>query len=394
MKKTVLALAVLGAFSGAAFAQSNVTIYGRVDTGLDYVSKVATGTGTATGSQFGVDSGLRSASRIGFKGTEDLGGGLAAQFTLENGYSTDSGASSSTTATAFSRTSTVGLVGNSFGDLQLGRRKDFTAEVYEAYGSVVPFGTFNSRIHGVDRSGGQRANNIVYYSTPNFGGFRANVSYGAGETVGSSSTGQSYGIGGIYDKGPFGIGLAYWQSRRPTATGGSSDNSVGAGCAATLGSAGDTCNKVWVLGSHYTFSGLTLRGTYSEQRQPLIVTAGAAAPNFATFTATAGTAAFTAGGSNNTKQKSIDLGADYELGSFTLRANYIQSRFDFIGATSNGKLQEYMLGGEYNFSKRTKLYLTVANQRASNMYNPGIIGGAPGRDNSVTATGLGILHYF
>jgi predicted porin len=71
MKKSLLALAVLGAFAGAAQAQSSVTIYGIVDTGVVYQSKAATGTG-GTGSKFSVNSGVIQGSRIGFKGAEDL----------------------------------------------------------------------------------------------------------------------------------------------------------------------------------------------------------------------------------------------------------------------------------------------------------------------------------
>src|SRR5450830_1398246 len=87
MKKSLLALAVLGAFAGAAQAQSSVTIYGIVDTGITYTSKAATPSSTAanvnTGSKFAVNSGTIQGSRIGFKGVEDLGGGLNAVFQLE-----------------------------------------------------------------------------------------------------------------------------------------------------------------------------------------------------------------------------------------------------------------------------------------------------------------------
>lgn len=86
MKKSLLALAVLGAFAGAAQAQSSVTIYGIVDTGIAYSSKVgytdANGN-AATGSKFGINSGVIQGSRIGFKGVEDLGGGLSAVFNLD-----------------------------------------------------------------------------------------------------------------------------------------------------------------------------------------------------------------------------------------------------------------------------------------------------------------------
>lgn len=401
MKKTVLALAVLGAMSGMAHAQSNVVVYGRVDAGVSHVTKEATG--TETGSRTGVDSGLLSASRFGIRGTEDLGNGLNAAFTLEGGIALDNGGSTQG-GLLFGRKSTVGLTGKSFGTLDIGRRKDFTDEVAGAYASIGPFGTFTTRVHAnnLDRVGGNRANNMIYYSTPTFGGFRANVSYGFGESADDSSIGQSWGFGANYDAGAFGIGFGYWQSKRGTdaaITASNSDQgaSSGAGCkTAALGDPGDTCIKTWMLGSKYKLGNLTLRGTYSEVEQPLITAAGAAAPDFTTFTAATGTAAFTAGGANNDEARIVDLGVDYDMGAWKLKASIIQSRYNFIGATQDGKLTQGLIGAEYHLSKRTRAYTTFAHMKASDMYSPGIIGSTsgPGADNSTSAMGVGILHLF
>ena len=130
MKKKFIALAVLGAVAGAAQAQSAVTIYGIVDTGVTYTNKVLLPSTTtrATGSKFSVDSGMLSGSRLGFKGTEDLGGGLKALFQLEMGFKNDTGTIDGSnngvanTNTLFRRLSVVGLSGN-FGSILLGRRK-------------------------------------------------------------------------------------------------------------------------------------------------------------------------------------------------------------------------------------------------------------------------------
>src|SRR5438445_13890194 len=93
MKKTLIALAAFSTIAGAAQAQSAVTVYGLIDTGITYANKVllpGTLTG-ATGSKLSEDSGLISGSRLGFKGTEDLGGGLKALFQLEIGFKNDTG---------------------------------------------------------------------------------------------------------------------------------------------------------------------------------------------------------------------------------------------------------------------------------------------------------------
>jgi predicted porin len=402
MKKTVLALAAFTALANSAYAQSSVQVYGIADVGIAYTNTVATPASgaTATGSRSGVDSGLLQASRFGFRGTEDLGNGLNAQFGLEGGIALDNGTSTQGGA-LFGRRSIVGLNGKNFGTFHLGRRKDFTDEVAEPYSSITPFGTFITAVHAnnLDRIGGNRANNMLYYSTPTIGGFRANVSYGFGETAGSISTGQSLGFGANYNGGPFGIGFGYWESKRGevTATSNSSSDqgATAAGCnSVTIGRPGDTCIKTWILGSSYKLGSATIRGTYSKVEQPLITAAGPAAPNFAAaFTRTA-TGAFGAGGSNNSDAAIIDVGVDYYVGSWKLKGSFIQSRYDFVGATNDGRLNQLIAGAEYFLSKRTTLYGTIATLRASDMYNPGILGGAPGRDNSQTAGGIGLRHYF
>lgn len=405
MKRAVLALAALGATANYAHAQSSVQIYGIVDMGLAHASTGAvptTANPRATGAYTGIDSGLLQSSRIGFRGTEDLGGGLSAQFALEGGLNIDNG-SFQQNGLPFGRRSIVGLVGKDFGNLQFGRRKDFTDEIAEPYSSITPFGTFITRVHAsnLDRIGGNRANNMAYYSTPTWGGFRANVSFGLGEAAGDISSGQSLGYGANYANGPFGIGAGYWQSKLGTVTATANSSSdqgatLGAGCNTPgLGTPGDVCIKTWIVGSRYNFGNLMVRGTLSEVKQPLLRVSAGAAPNFVTtFRSTAGSGAFAAGGSNNDKSQIIDVGADYLTGPWKLKASLIQSRYNFLGASSKGKLTQFIAGAEYYLSKRTTMYATFANMKADSMYSPGIIGPAPGADNSQSAFGLGIRHTF
>lgn len=403
MNKSLVALAVLGAMSSTVNAQTNVALYGILDAGVAYVSKAApSGSTGATGSYAGVDSGLLQASRFGMRGTEDLGNGLNAIFALEGGIALDTGVSTQGGA-LFGRRAVVGLTGKNFGNLQIGRRKDFTDEVAEPYSSITPFGTFMIRAHAnnLDRIGGNRANNMVYYSTPVYGGFRANVSVGLGETAGDNKAGRSLGYGALYDGGPFSVGIGYWESTLGvvTAAGNSSSDqgaTSGAGCNTIgLGTVGSTCIKTWIAGARYKIGELNLRGAYSEVKQPLIVANAGAAPNFTTtFLRSAGSGAFTAGGSNNTKANIIDVGADYVIGSWQLKGSYIQSRYDFVGARAKGKLQQYLLGAEYAMSKRTTLFVSLSSMSADNMYSPGILATAPGRDNGTKAMGLGVRHTF
>ena len=405
MNKTLIALAALLALgSGAARAQSSVQIYGIVDTGVAYVGTAAAPNAAnprATGSQVRVDSGLLQSSRLGFRGSEDLGGGLRATFALEGGLALDSG-SFTQGGLPFGRRSTVGLQGW-LGDLQFGRRKDFTDEVAGPLSSIAPFGTFIIRAHSnnMDRIGGNRANNMVYYSTPRWGGFRANVTYGFGETANSTSTGQSFAVGAIYNTANLGVGAAYWTSKLgnvTTAGNSSSDQgaTTGAGCnTAALGNPGDTCIRTWMMGARYKTGPWHVHGTYSRVEQPLIRAGSGAAPNFAAnFTRGTGTTPFTAGGTNNDKSDIVDFALEYSTGPWVLKGSYIRANYHFIGAASKGVLNQYTAGAEYHLSKRTTLFATVARMTASHMYSPGIIGTAPGADNSTWAMGTGIRHTF
>lgn len=126
MKKALLALAVLGAFTGTASAQTNVTIYGLLDAGIRYRDNGAADNNTT----WGVDSGQASSSRLGLRGTKDLGSSLSAIFTLESGLNLDDGTlgqgiagSANTPAMTrlFGRQAFVGLAGN-FGAVKFGRQ--------------------------------------------------------------------------------------------------------------------------------------------------------------------------------------------------------------------------------------------------------------------------------
>ena len=403
MKKTLLAASLMVAYA-AVHAQSSVTIYGIMDAGATYSDKVASGTGTTSGRQFGIGSGLLQSSRFGLRGSEDLGGGLNATFSLEQGVGVDQGTGGTSTK-AWSRRSVVGLSGKTFGTLDVGWRKDFLDDVGNFYGSVTPFGTFiyNGSLNNLNRaSGGSRATNMVYYATGNFSGLRAYGTVGLGETSGSKRAGSAWGGGANYDGGIFSVGGGYWQSMRGTGTGAATSadqaapNSVG--CNGTAGGvAGDVCLTTWTIGAKVNAGPVLARGMYSLVKHPLVTTTGAAAPNFATtFTSSLGTGAFTSGGPNNTKGQLLDVGLDYKLSApALLKVSYLQSQYDFLGASSKGKVRQLTVGGEYYLSKRTTVYATAASQSADAMYTPGILGTVgPGRDSKVAGVGAGMRHTF
>jgi len=403
MKKTIATLCVLGVGASSAHAQSTVTVYGIIDASVAYTNTAAAVSASnprGTGNLMQVTSGTIQQSRFGFKGQEDLGGGLSAQFVLEGGFSGDTGASGnsqlgSTSGTLFGRASYVGLSSKSFGTLQIGRRKDFTDQIATYYSSVVDFGTLINGVHdnNMDRVGGNRANNMVSYYTPQIAGITANVAYAFGETAGSASTGNAYGFGANYNNGPFGVGFAYWAAKTGSAANTESDQSLNALCAAgTFGAPGTTCLKTFNVGSSYTTGPFRFFGMFSRTKQPNAVAATTAAPNFTTgaFTSAANTGTFSASGTNNDRTNVIDLGVNYNITpALKLTTSVLQSRSSFIGSAVSGKVTQLNLGADYFFSKRTDVYLNTSFQRTSNMYSPGITV-APGADKSqfIVMTGI------
>lgn len=183
MKKSLIALAVLGAFSAGASAQSSVTLYGIVDVGVQYNTAGVNLGGTTGFSQenvWGVDSGFQSGSRLGVRGSEALGGGLNAIFTLEMGMNLDTGTSAQGGRT-FGRQSWAGLQGG-WGSVVAGRVGTPSSGTgsFDMMGSIDPFGTGFGN-YGMQSSfimlNAQRFDNIILYSSPTWGGFKLGAYY-------------------------------------------------------------------------------------------------------------------------------------------------------------------------------------------------------------------------
>lgn len=223
MKKSLIALAVLAA-SGAAMAQSSVTLFGIVDTGVSYVSNADGG----NGSNYGMHTSGNATSRLGLRGTEDLGGGLKAGFWLEGEIFGDDGNASGFN---FKRESTVRLSGN-FGEVRLGRETTPTFRAglkYDLFGATGIGQFYGYRDwSGLGDAAAEakvafqgdlntiRASNMLSYSSPNFSGFTANISYAFDEkananvpAVGVTKAGRYVGGNVGYDNGPLSVTAAY-----------------------------------------------------------------------------------------------------------------------------------------------------------------------------------------
>ncbi len=196
MKKSLILVAMLTATS--AFAQSNVTVYGLLDASIAHEKNGGPGPSVR------LDSGNQSGSRIGFRGTEDLGGGLKANFLLEAGINLDDGTSAQG-GVLFGRQAYVGLSG-AYGAVNLGRQK---APMYDAMAKLDPFkGGLAGDSNRLFRQK-VRVNNSITYFLPVTKGFNANVMYGVGESQNGSKANRTVGLATTYDAGPFEAVFAY-----------------------------------------------------------------------------------------------------------------------------------------------------------------------------------------
>lgn len=217
MKKSLIALAVL-ATTGAAFAQSSVALYGRLDVGVANVKNEVSGDGV---SRTKLDSNILNNSLWGLRGVEDLGNGLKATFNIESGLSVDTGAQADTTR-LFNRKATVGLAG-AFGTVELGRN-------YTAYDTLRADtnNTADTNVavtNNVWAVGGDYANrvdNAIRFDSANYGGFSGSVAYAFGEnkdlngttyTPGRDST-DNLSLHVKYANGPLLVGYAHQNEKQ------------------------------------------------------------------------------------------------------------------------------------------------------------------------------------
>lgn len=345
--KHIAALALLATAAATASAQSNVTLFGVVDVA---VRNVKNGDNTVRS----MASGGYNTSRLGFRGVEDLGGGLKANFWLETGFNADSGTQSDATR-FWNRRSTVGLSGG-FGEIRLGR--DFTP-TYTGYADYDAFGTTGiasadkfATTFGTAVDTNTRSDNEFSYFTPgNLGGFKAQVSFAPSEKV----AGKKY-IGGRagYAAGPIDVTASYGQTD------------------AVLNANGNQRLKVTNVGGSYDLGVVKLMGYYSQFKL------------------------------GDLKQEVANLGVHVPVGAGTIRASYIH--VDASGRTAagvntdNNDASQIAIGYVHDLSKRTALYTTVA--RVNNKERAAFVTASspalPSPNNGRDSTGFefGIRHRF
>ncbi|MGA8010519.1 MAG: porin [Thiomonas sp.] len=387
MKKSLLALAVFGTFAGAAMAQDNVQLYGIIDLGVQHLSYDNT-----TVNRLG--SGIQSGSRIGVKGSEDLGGGLSAFFQAETGFCANgnnasafggagqgaqnqAGGSYCTSGSTFmGRTSMVGLKGG-FGTLALGR-------VYTGYFTLAatadPFGAgLNGSITNLDPGALDyvRASQVAAYITPNFSGFQGTLAYAFGAQPGNNANGRGYNVVLTYNNGPISAGGSYL-NHNFTAT------SAIPTSALMLDSTG---RAITPLGGYFTNKLLNIYGGYDFGVAK--VTAYYAQEKF-------GDGAAMVGGGQNPDLKIWNLGLTVPVGSGSVLASFGERKDSNL---ANSQVKQVAIGYTYTLSKQTNLYASyahISNDANVDQYvgdatiaGSGAMGGA-----SSSGFALGIRHQF
>ena len=190
--RTFAAALALAAWGIPALAQTNVQIYGSLDVGVDVVSDVS------GSSLWAVNSGRRSPDRFGFRGSEDLGGGLQAFFRLESGLNTDTGAATRPD-TLFNRYAAVGLQSATWGSLSFGHMPDFMYEWLPATSNAVPGISASFNPGNLDNLANRfQLDNAIKYESPTLGGFQFGAMNGFGEAADSHATNRRYAFGAQY----------------------------------------------------------------------------------------------------------------------------------------------------------------------------------------------------
>jgi predicted porin len=223
MKKYMYSAIAASALAAAsqAQAQSQVTMYGIIDAGIQYVNHVPV-SGGGSGTLFQQNSGNLQGSRWGLQGKEDLGGGYSAIFTLENGFAVNTGTTAQN-GRLFGRQAFVGLA-SPYGSLTFGRQQNALFQLAARYDPLV-FGTLYSAFNSDAAFTGRADNTVKYtgsysgltYSAFYSSGFDSTINDGA-QVPSHSKVGREYGGGIVYSQGPVGLGVVYDQQQGTSIT--------------------------------------------------------------------------------------------------------------------------------------------------------------------------------
>lgn len=325
--KLKIAIFFTSIISGSmSHAESSLVMYGITDSALTYVSNKMGNSSTE------LNSGNLNTSRLGFRGKEDLGGGLAAIFNLESSLGLDNGSIGSS-STFWNRQAWMGFSSKSWGDLRAGYQRPSFYDILGPLSHTPPFGAPAARIDGAaiagtslarfdNTIGTKRYANSLKYITPEMSGFKLHAFGALGEVAGSNSADRTWNLGLSYKNNSFTAGLSYLKTNCPGVI----------GCLANQSE-----DEVLGFGMGYSFGKLKVTGIYTKQKNAKTVKG------------------------NNAETASIAF--KYPVRNWHFAAGY-QILND--KTSKNMDVQQINLSAVYDLSKRTALYTILARQRVTN----------------------------
>jgi predicted porin len=349
MKKSLLALAALGAISGVAHAQSSVTLYGIVDEGFNI------NTNAGGKHLYNLSSGVLQGSRWGLRGTEDLGGGLKAIFVLENGFDVNTGKFGQG-GLEFGRQAYVGLSSN-YGSVTLGRQYDSVVdyvgplEVGDQWGGYIA--AHPGDLDNLNND--YRVNNAIKFTSSNYNGLTFGGLYSLGGVAGETGRNQIFSVGAGYSNGPLVLAAGYLNVRNPnvsffgnstSGTISTTQSNVSSPVFSGFGSA--NTYQVIAAGGAYTFGAATIGGTYSNIK----------------FSNLGASYASPFAGQSETFNNG-EINFKYQLTpALLVGAAYDYTRGSKIDGNAAAQYHQGALGVDYFLSKRTDIYIIGVYQHA------------------------------
>ncbi|WDZ95160.1 porin [Herbaspirillum sp. WKF16] len=326
-KTKLLPVALLLAAAPAAYAQSSVTIYGVLDVYTAYQKSTVGGKNT---SLWAMGNNGEMTSRLGFKGSEDLGGGYRATFNLENGFDPSTGGQQNNYR-LFDRQSWVGL-GGGFGEVRVGRQNTpmfLYAGNMDAFGAATYGSAYNNFANWL-----ARVDNDISYISPKFANSNLELHYSVGERAGSVASNSVYQIGAQTQQGPVYVGSAYLNAKNGTNT-----NSV----------------KQFMLGGNVDYGSGKIYLAFFRTNEVVSATTGNVFVNPAGKYDPTGNLLTTAiGNYHNT----YSLSADYRINASTTigaGGGYVKDSSSY-----NNNARQFSLIVNYDLSKRTRLYAVAS----------------------------------
>ncbi|SAL68938.1 outer membrane protein, (porin) [Caballeronia choica] len=378
MKRNLMAAVLLGLLASAAQGQSSVTLYGLIDAGITYTNSQLTSQGGRSNVQ--MTSGAVEGSRWGLRGAEDLGGGLKAIFTLENGFNVNNGTLAQN-GREFGRQAFVGLSSVDFGAVTLGRQYDsmidfvgplaLTGTEYGGTHFAHPFNNDNLNNNSFS------INNSIKYQSANYAGFRFGGLYGFSNAAGAFADNRAYSVGASYSWGPLNFAAGYLHL----------NNGASSAAAANFNANGAVTDgqilvaarqQTWGAGVNYAFGPAVVGFVYTQTNLTEIFQTGL-----------------------STHFQNFEGNIRYNLTpALNVSGAYTYSRAGGNAGSGAPHWNQVGLQTDYNLSKRTDVYLQGVYQSVSTSQNTALgvafINGlsAPSSTTNQVEVTAGLRHRF